>query len=281
MLGFSRNLRALGLVGVMCCAALALCHNRVLGDSIASDGNTSIAVNPGNSTNPIGLYSWKVNGVEQAYEKWFWFRTAGSAYESSVDQLSLAVETNAKGCQLNLVYDAWFGAVDILYGVSSEPYGAGTSAFEERVTITNTTASTLDLMWFEYTNFNVGATPQDELAYHVPSLFFDYRSWPDVLIQQDGARMTGVFSGTPASAYEIALDPSLYQSLTDGGLTTLNNTPPSGVPIGPGDLAHAMQYELSIEPGQSAQLYTLNVLIPEPATLSLLVLGGLGLVRRR
>ena len=83
---------------------------------------------------------------------------------------------------------------------------------------------------------------------------------------------------TQPSRYEVALVPAIIDKLNDGDADDLNDV------AGPitGDVAWAFQWDISMEPGGSFLISkSKRLVVPEPASLGLLVVGGLIVLKRR
>jgi hypothetical protein len=81
------------------------------------------------------------------------------------------------------------------------------------------------------------------------------------------------------SHHQAAYYPTILNSLNDDSPTTLTD---ANGPIGPGDLNWAFQWAFNIAPGSSVIISKdKTIVVPEPATMGLLALGGLALMRRR
>jgi hypothetical protein len=111
------------------------------------------------------MFNWTVNGVNQLSQQWFWFRLGSSGGQSSIDTLPLlaaaASDTNGNGQNDTLFLS--FGSttaleIDVRYTLRGT--ASSGSDMQEQINITNnSTTSTLDLHFFQYTNFDLNGTP--------------------------------------------------------------------------------------------------------------------------
>jgi len=53
-------------------------------DVVLTDQNTTVTIDP---VNGAGVYSWLVNGVEQLFQQWFWYRVGSTGGESPLETL--------------------------------------------------------------------------------------------------------------------------------------------------------------------------------------------------
>jgi len=255
-----------GMLGV----ALALLATTGASATIhtVTDGNSSISVD---DSSQAGMLSWTVDGVDHMAQQWFWFRTSSTSPEGSLDTLPLISAASA-GNSISLSYGANNFFVDIQYDLDGSV--PGESFVLETVSFTNIGGSPIDLTWFEYTDFDLNGTAIDEAAEA-----FDFFGL-SIIAQFDGA-LLGAVAAENVSHFEIAAVLTILNSLNDGAPTTLSD----GVNpfVGPANIAHAFQFEFTINPDDTVGYEKLKLVstIPEPASLVLLAVGIAAVAVRR
>ena len=56
-------------------------------DVVLTDFNSTVVIDP---TSQAGMYTWTVDGVDQMWQQWFWYRIGSAGPEQSIDTLGLA-----------------------------------------------------------------------------------------------------------------------------------------------------------------------------------------------
>jgi hypothetical protein len=235
-----------------------------------------------------GMRNWTVDGVNQLYQQWFWYRIGNHGGENSIDTLSAPTVTSAGPGLLSTTYANSKLSVEVDYALHGGADGSGTADMNETITLRNLSNSSIDLHFFQYSDFDLlGSAANDHVE-----LIRDGSSGPFIgATQWDGdpnnRQFAAHISVTPANHGEATFWSVLLNELTDSKPTTLADT--VGVVGSGGDVDCAFQWDLSLGVGGSLSLdvdknLTLPVsTVPEPSAAALVGLGAAGLVffRRR
>ena len=241
-----------------------------------ADQNSSVQVDTSSSA---GAYEWLVDGTNQLAQQWFWYRIGNTGGESSIDsldQVGIAVtDTNPfsddRDDTLSVLYRGNGLEIEISYRLRGGNFGSDESGLSEQVTVRNTTLSALDIRFFQYSDFELGDTANDDTVEIVA---------PNTARQTDGSGLSVVESVvTPvASRFEAGDAAGLLSRLMDGNPTTLTNE------AGPstGDVGWGFQWNRTLAAGES---FIINkdksIRVPGPAGLAALAVFGLAARRRR
>src|SRR5262249_25593325 len=153
--------------------------------------------------------------------------------------------TSAAGKLITITY-AGTGAlaglsVQVDYLLNGGIAGSHASDVAETINITNTTGSSLDFHFFEYSGFDLNGDDTSQVVNFANA---------NTVNQQGGGVVLSETVVTPApSAHQAALFPVLLNSLNDGSPTTLNGTNNAG----PGDATWAFQWDTTIANNSSFQ----------------------------
>lgn len=261
------TLFALGLAGLFLAAAMPAMGATVYN---LADDNSTISVDLDGGA---GINAWTVDAITHLETQWFWYRTGAMIDEASISTLPLtisgATDTNFDTFN-DTAYVKYTGVgftVELRASLDGGAALTGNSTMAEQITIKNTGATNLAFHFFQYTDFNLGGTPNDDTIQIIGTL-------PDSIFQSD-AKYDGDTVVVPkADAYEAGGAAALLAKFGDGLPTTLANVTTAG----PGtDVAWALQWDRVIGPGKTFQIVIGKEIAPEPATMAMLALGGAGL----
>lgn len=232
------------------------------------DENSVLHVDPTSS----GVFYWEVDGVNNAYEHWFWYRI-GSAPEDSLTTLPIVVQgtsdSNFDGDDDTLFVRYQIAGLvrfDVRLSLDGGSSGSNVSDLAEQIQIRNLSSTALHLSFFQYTDFDLFGSPIGDSA-HIK--LDPVTGLPTEVVQWKGsAVLTEVVVTPDAVRGEIAEYPDLLDKFTDMDADNLNNT---FGPVSLDDVTWALQWDFTLAPGQSVLISkNLRLVIPEPTT-SLLV----------
>lgn len=270
-----RSLRCITFIGLVTMSLVVWGVQKAKATTITlTDQNSTVTIDPHTQT---GMNNWTVDGVDHLYKQWFWYRIGSATPESSINTLTLGSHAPF-GSMVWVNYDHAQFKLAVGYVLTGGTSGSNTSDVAEIISIQNkSTTSSLDFHFFQYTDFDLNNTPNDDFA---------QLTNPSKWEQWDGSGLVvneTVTTGTPR--YQVASGSTLLNSLNDGSATTLSNF---GGPLGPDNVSFAFQWDLTIGPSGTFLISKDKHLgpapVPEPATIALLgtgLLGMLGYSRRR
>ena len=241
--------------------------------TLTSD-NSSVTISPGTGR---GMGGWEVDGQDELYTQWFWYRLGEYARETPLNALSRVHASQPTPDTLNTVYANRQLRVEVTYSLQGGMPGSGEAEIAETVLIRNLTSRPLNLHFFEYTDFDLGGSSGGDnvqLKSSLQGLFTEALQSQDSLLFGDILVAPGADHAQAGSRWAI------LGRLTDCGPTTLNDT------IGSmqGNAAWALEWDPRIPArGTFAISITKSLsIVPEPAATSYLLAGwiALGLHKR-
>jgi hypothetical protein len=262
-----RTLQA--LAGAVLTAAMPLAQATVY---TLQDQNSSITVDPYSND---GISSWKVDGVNQLYQQWFWGRIGSSGSERGLDTLPLlnakATDTNFNpgNDHLALLYGVPGFKVELGLSLAGGTPGSKMSDLATQITFANLTQTGVSLHVFQYSDFDLSDNPDNDTGTAVNA---------NTIVQSDGGMMvTDAVSPTP-SRWEIGPYSDIVDGLGNGTPTTLSDSGSGMV----GDVTYARQWDFTLQPAGGANSNAglsidQHITVPDPGTILLLGAGMLGL----
>jgi hypothetical protein len=265
----------------MVCLALALPRAEATLYTL-NDLNSTVQIDPQSQG---GMSLWTVDNKSQMRQQWFWYRIGSTGPESSIETLgtpSVWAIDNPFNVGVDSLYVQYVGAsftLQLKFILTGAAVGTKQSDIMETVSIINTSGSGLQLHFFQYTDFDLAGTENDDTARILGG---------NTALQTDSgptAVSETVVSPRP-SHYEVALYSQTRDSLTDGAATTLNDKAGSVY----GDVTWAFQWDFVMPASGdgSTMIISKDLRIthtPEPLTVLGVVMGlgsvGAYFVRRR
>ena len=241
---------------------------------LLEDLNSSSLVDDGSDE---GMSTWLVEGTDNLFQQWFWIRF-GDGPEQSIDTidadgpLSIHADNDFDpGLEsLQLRYEGSDLQIDVSLELVGGLPGSDVSDLLEAIAINNIGQTVLDLHFFQYVDFDLAGTAGDDTVQVFP---------PYGVTQSEGAGWVSETADTPApDRYEAALVPTIINKLRDANADDLSNA------TGPitGDVAWSFQWDFVLGPNDSFIISkNKHLVVPEPATLGLLLIGGAALLKRR
>ncbi len=227
-----------------------------------------------------GMNVWTINGIDHLVRQWFWYRIGPNSAESPLNTLGAlfygTTDTNWDGSPDTLFvrYTGTQLKAEATFMLTGAGPGVPKSDMAETLKLTNLTSQPLDLHFFQYVDLSLGGDAIDWSA---------EINGGNTAEQADMGIYVSETVLTPRpSHYQVDYAPNLYNLLTDGLPTTLND---NGGPIGPGDLSWGFQWDATLGPAgtgtDSLIISKDKQVVPEPATLGILAIGGLFVMARR
>ena len=279
-----RSLGASLLVtGLLCVPAKGTAQNITM-----TDGGSTATINPGNGTGNLGMNNWSVLNQNQLAQQWFWYSVNGAAAQPINNIGGMTHNLNGLN-DLTLGYANGQLSVNIEYVLSGNGTGSGSADLQEYITVLNTGSQSLNLTFYQYSNFNLLGNNQNSvhiagIPFNAGDPFSGYTGAQQTTGGPGGNGLAEVIDAPYANYAEAALLGQTLGNLNGPSYYTLNDNTTAG----PGDVTWAFQWNTDpLAPGASLNITKdkgLSIqIVPEPTTLVFIALGGsaLGLVFRR
>ncbi len=257
-------------------AALVICvvSVAVAGGITLTDGNSTAAINPDDFG---GMDKWEVDGTDQLFQQWFWYRIGEDGGESSIDALGVQI-LDSTPTYAHMQFggpDVGFD-ITISYSLIGGPLGSGASDIREEISINSWSEETLDFHFFQFSDFDLGGNGPDTTVQFVS---------PGNVEQEDvGTIISETSVSRLPTHYEAGYAPLMRIAFWDNNPTVLSD---AGGPVGFNDLGWALQWDFQLAPGGSIAWSKFKSIrrVPEPFVPTVLLLGVgctlLGLLGRK
>jgi hypothetical protein len=238
------------------------------------DNNSIARIDTGNQA---GMFNWSVDGRNQLFQQWFWYRVGNLNAEASIDTISPPAILTPAPNVLDTRYNNGQFSVRVQYTLGGGALGSGFSDIGEIITINNLTANPLDFHFFQYSDFDLDSAGNDvvRLGAIGPLLYTASQSDVGTLTEN-----MDIVSG--ANRGEVDYFANTRTRLNDANLDNLNN---NLGPLGPGDVTWAFQWDFTIAGYGSVGISKDKILqlaaIPEPSAVALFSLGLVGYALRK
>jgi hypothetical protein len=263
---------------VMAVAAIAVPAISASANIVAiTDSNSSATID---TSSAAGMFNWQIDGVNQLFQQWFWYRVGNAGPERSIDTL---VQTNIAnvGNVMSVEYkDALLNpnfSITVTLTLNGGGAGSGSADMIEDLTIRNLTNQEQSFHFYQYADFDLNGSPTDSLVQAQGSPI------NTVSQSENGASLQEVVINSnvaPISHHQVDFFNSILNLLNNANPDNLTDT--SG-PLGPGDLTWALQWDFQLAANSKFDISKdIRIqAIPAPAAPALLALAGLMTFRRR
>ena len=236
-----------------------------------TDGNSQAQIDP---STQLGTYSWTVDGQDQLYQQWFWYRVGTVNPESSIDTISTPTVSSTAANNLTTTYANNSFSIKVLYTLQGGAAGSGVADMSEQITINNTSGASLNFHFFQYVDFDLAGDPPNDtvqLGKNLSGLFNEAR-------QTDGLRALSETVDTPGANHaEANVYPNTLNKLNDGAPTVLSD---NAGPVGPDNVTWAFQWDINLTASGTGSSFVIGKQkhldvgqVPEPSALAIIALG--------
>lgn len=248
---------------------------------VLSDANSAVAINAeGTGGVSAGMTSWLVDSVNQVKQQWFYYRIGDSGPNQSIDSMgNVYVAPRNDLSILDITYSSDATAspayqARVVYTLTGQSSGSGMSHLGETVTFYNNSASTLNLRFFDYSDFDLaGMLGNQSVTVSKTAAVGPAGRYNESFFQTMGSYSVSNFvsqTGANSASYlEASTFSSTLQVVTNGGPANL-----SDISSAYGDVTAGMEWVVTLSGGASLQISkNIDLKVPEPSCAAVLGLG--------
>jgi hypothetical protein len=257
-------------LGILCAARSAMAQ-------VTLTEENSIVNIVTNMNNQAGMNSWTIDGHNVLAQQWFWYRVGPDPTgQHSLDTLP-ATYSLTDPADLKITFTGATFIVTANLSLVGSPSGNGTSDLSLQFKVKNTSGSSTNFHFYEYSNFVLGGPPGDTATFLNSNAVSQVGSLGSVY---ENAAATGGTGFSAPMHYEANVVSNTLNSLTGGSPYILN-----GNSSATGDVSWAFEWDLPIAGGATTQFSKdISIVVPEPSTVALVgvsLISMLALRRRR
>ena len=224
-----------------------------------SNLNSVIRIDP---TTERGLFSWSVDGIDQAYQHWFWLRVDSATAQTSFDRLGPPLGLEWLSSNVVLYYFPPGMKVKLGFSLSGGAPGSQASALAETITVENLTNTAITLHLFEYSDFDLAADPYSDAISLLSAQTF--------LQQGKGMQIMETVESPTPNHWEAGFYGITMAGLLDPLPLTLSD---AFIPQAPGDQTYAWQWDSALGVGDTFVINLTKRIEPRQIQLRIILSG--------
>lgn len=227
-----------------------------------TSGNSSLQIDTS-----FGAQNWVVDGVNNLFQQWFYYRTPGTSNtQPGINNISAPVINQLAPNVASVSFSNAELSVTVFYTLLGGNAGTFTSDIGEVIQINNTSGAPLPLSFFQYCDFDLNGAQGGQVVVIDPQL-------DDATQFGNGTELSETGIVPAANRAEANLFRNTLNSLETVAGYNLDNT----LSAGPGDVTWAFQWDRTLAAGGTLLISKDKQLTPAVPAPAALLLGAAGL----